>query len=98
MTYYQIQTIILDKGINSKLNEKKCKKKIFIYFQSTSGDATFDYIDVWSSPFTWGGGPLPQAGEFIIIPAGMTLLLDMDTPILSFLLIQGKVVLVFIRC
>jgi hypothetical protein len=60
------------------------------YFQSSSGDADFEYIDVWSSLFTWGGGPLPQAGEFVIIPAGMTLLLDMDTPILSFLLIQGK--------
>lgn len=57
--------------------------------ESFPGDSEFEYIDVWSSPFTWGGGPLPQAGEFVVIPAGMTLLLDMDTPVLSFLLIQG---------
>ncbi|XP_060573258.1 fibrocystin-L-like isoform X2 [Ruditapes philippinarum] len=57
--------------------------------EATSGDADFSYIDVWSSLYTWGGSSLPQAGEFIIIPAGMTLLLDTDTPVLSFLLIQG---------
>ncbi|XP_060603397.1 fibrocystin-L-like isoform X3 [Ruditapes philippinarum] len=54
-----------------------------------NGDADFLYIDVWSSLFTWGGGPLPQAGESVIVSAGMTLLLDMDTPVLSFLFIQG---------
>ncbi|KAL4228989.1 Fibrocystin-L [Mactra antiquata] len=57
--------------------------------EASSGDADYRYIDVWSSPFTWGGGPIPQAGEFVIVPEGMTLLLDVDTPVLSFLLIQG---------
>ncbi|XP_053372863.1 fibrocystin-L-like [Mercenaria mercenaria] len=55
----------------------------------SAGDADFSYIDVWSSLYTWGGVSLPQEGEFIIIPSGMTLLLDTDTAILSFLLIQG---------
>ena len=27
-------------------------------------NVTVDYVDVWSSPFTWGGGPLPTTGEF----------------------------------
>lgn len=58
-------------------------------FQGSAGDADFEYIDIWSSPFTWGGGPLPEKGDFVVIPAGMTLLLDIDTPVLSFLLIQG---------
>ncbi|XP_045210443.2 fibrocystin-L-like isoform X2 [Mercenaria mercenaria] len=57
--------------------------------EETTGDADFSYIDVWSSPYTWGGGPVPEEGDFIIIPRGMTLLLDTDTPVLSFLLIQG---------
>lgn len=61
----------------------------FSIFQGSVGDANFEYIDVWSSPFTWGGGPLPEKGDFVVIPAGMTLLLDIDTPVLSFLLIQG---------
>ncbi|XP_052805044.1 fibrocystin-L-like isoform X2 [Mya arenaria] len=57
--------------------------------ETASGDADFSYIDVWSSTFTWGGGPLPEAGDMVVVPTGMTLLLDMDTPILAFLLIQG---------
>ncbi|KAL3886657.1 hypothetical protein ACJMK2_026637 [Sinanodonta woodiana] len=50
---------------------------------------TFYYVDRWSSSFTWGGGPLPAAGEMVIIPKGQTILLDTDTPVLSMLLIQG---------
>ena len=61
----------------------------FISFQSSAGDSAFSYIDVWSSNYTWGGAAPPAAGEFVVIPAGMTLLLDTDTPVLSFLLIQG---------
>ena len=52
-------------------------------------NVTFWYVDLWSSPFTWGGGPLPQEGDFVVIPRGQTLLLDTHTPILSYLLIQG---------
>ena len=60
-----------------------------IPLQGTSGDADFQYIDVWSSTFTWGGGPLPEAGDFVVVPTGQTLILDTDTPVLKFLLIQG---------
>ena len=49
----------------------------------------FFYIDLWSSPFTWGGGPLPQEGDLVVIPSGQTLLLDTTTPILGYLLVQG---------
>ncbi|CAH1226877.1 PKHD1L1 [Branchiostoma lanceolatum] len=51
--------------------------------------ADFWYIDVWSSPYTWGGGPLPEAGDLVAVPKGMTLLLDVTTPVLKVLLIQG---------
>lgn len=57
--------------------------------EKSVGDSAFSYIDVWSSIFTWGGTTLPAEGEFVVIPAGQTLLLDISTPILSFLLIQG---------
>lgn len=52
----------------------------------------FCYVDLWSSPFTWGGGPLPREGDFVVIQRGQTLVLDVKTPILSFVLIQGKLV------
>ena len=54
-----------------------------------SGGLTFFYVDLWSSNFTWGGLPPPVEGDFVIVPRGQTLAIDVDTPILSFLLIQG---------
>ncbi|KAK0070509.1 fibrocystin-L, partial [Biomphalaria pfeifferi] len=52
-------------------------------------NAQFEYIDVWSNPFTWGGQPQPEDGDFIVIPANQTILLDTDTAVLKMLLIQG---------
>ncbi|XP_048777455.2 fibrocystin-L-like isoform X3 [Ostrea edulis] len=52
-------------------------------------NAAFRYIDVWSSPTTWVGGTLPGEGEMIVIQENQTILLDVSTPILGMLLIQG---------
>ncbi|XP_065144791.1 fibrocystin-L-like [Paramisgurnus dabryanus] len=51
--------------------------------------ADFFYIDVWSSPYTWGGDSPPEKGTFAVITAGQTILLDTSTPVLKMLLIQG---------
>lgn len=40
------------------------------------GDATYQYVDLWSRQTTWGGGPLPVDGDSIVIPAETTVLLD----------------------
>lgn len=53
------------------------------------GLVEYYFIDVWSSLYTWGGGPLPEVGDLVEVPPGQTLLLDMDTPILKVLLIKG---------
>ena len=63
---------------------------VLLCFWITQGDVEYYYIDVWSSLYTWGGGPLPEAGDLVEVPPGQTLLLDMDTPILKVLLIKGK--------
>ncbi|CAL1525941.1 unnamed protein product, partial [Lymnaea stagnalis] len=52
-------------------------------------NAKFEYIDLWSNRYTWGGGPPPLEGDFVVIPAGKTILLDTNTPVLKMLLIQG---------
>ncbi|KAK9957826.1 hypothetical protein ABG768_012036 [Culter alburnus] len=52
-------------------------------------NATFFYIDVWSSPYTWGGLSPPDEGTFAVITPGQTILLDTSTPVLKMLLIQG---------
>ncbi|XP_076865903.1 fibrocystin-L-like isoform X2 [Brachyhypopomus gauderio] len=49
----------------------------------------FFYIDVWSSRYTWGGESPPEAGMFAVITKGQTILLDVSTPVLKMLLIQG---------
>ena len=54
-----------------------------------SNDVYFYYVDLWSSIFTWGGERLPVEGDFVIVGAGQTLVLDTITPILKILLIQG---------
>jgi hypothetical protein len=47
-------------------------------------------VDVWSSPFTWGGGPLPKDGDFVVISKGQNILLDVDSPKLKIVLINGR--------
>ena len=59
----------------------------------TEGSGEFYYIDRWSSKWTWGGLGTPLEGEFIVISPGMTILLDVDTPVLKFLLINGGTLL-----
>ena len=58
-----------------------------------SGGLTFFYVDLWSSVYTWGGESPPVEGDFVVVPKGQTLALDVHTPILSFLLIQGGTVM-----
>ena len=68
------------------------RAKVMVFIEGKGfamSDVYFWYVDVWSSPFTWGGGPLPQEGDFVVIPRGQTLILDVKTPILGYLLIQG---------
>ncbi|XP_066530272.1 fibrocystin-L-like [Hoplias malabaricus] len=52
-------------------------------------NADFFYIDVWSSRYTWGGESPPEQGTFAVITKGQTILLDVSTPVLKMLLIQG---------
>ncbi|XP_065139309.1 fibrocystin-L-like [Paramisgurnus dabryanus] len=56
---------------------------------ATMDHADFFYIDVWSSPYTWGGLSPPDTGTLAVITAGQTILLDTSTPVLKMLLIQG---------
>lgn len=51
------------------------------------------YVDLWSDRRTWSGGFLPLAGDAIDIPAGQTLLVDVDsTPVLSFISVSGAMI------
>jgi len=49
----------------------------------TEKNASFYYIDRWSSNFTWGRGPIPQEGEFIIIPKVLVKILKTNKSVQS---------------
>ena len=53
------------------------------------GNSTFRYVDRWSSIWTWGGLGVPLEGEFIVIETGQEIVLDVTTPKLAFLLLNG---------
>ena len=54
-----------------------------------SHDVSFDYVDYWSSPYTWGGVAPPTDGESVYIKTGQTVILDIDTAVLNLLVIEG---------
>nr|XP_039260770.1 fibrocystin-L-like [Styela clava] len=61
--------------------------------KALNNDVEFYYVDVWSSKWTWGGQDPPVAGDFVVVPSGQTLVMDVDTPVLKMLLIMGGVVI-----
>ena len=58
-------------------------------FKFQPNHVLFEYIDLWSSIWTWGGTSLPIAGDIAVIGPGQTIYLDMETPVLKGLIIQG---------
>ena len=59
---------------------------------ATQDNAEFHYIDVWSSRFTWGYKNPPGKGDGVVISKGQTILLDVNTPVFSFLVIRGELI------
>lgn len=53
------------------------------------GSVLFEYIDLWSSPWTWGGSPPPEEGTIVSIDSGKTVYFDTTTPILKALVIDN---------
>lgn len=52
----------------------------------------YEYIDLWSSSYTWGGMAPPGEGDSVHIKAGQTVFLDVNTPVLNLILIEGALV------
>ena len=57
-----------------------------------SHSVSFDYVDYWSSPYTWGGTAPPSDGESVYIKTGQTVVLDIDTAMLNLLVIEGSLI------
>jgi hypothetical protein len=52
-------------------------------------DATFRYLDKWSDVRTWRDEEPPVDGDTVIVPEGQAVLLDISTPKLFLVLVQG---------
>ena len=53
------------------------------------GSEQFQYIDLWSSPWTWGGDSPPEEGTIVSIDSGKTVYFDTTTPILKALIVDN---------
>ena len=53
------------------------------------GSITYQYMDLWSSRWTWDGQTPPESGSLVNVTGGVTLFLDISTPILKVLLIDN---------
>jgi hypothetical protein len=51
--------------------------------------AQYQYIDLWSSPWTWGGESPPEEGTIVSIDSGKTVYFDTTTPIIKAILIDN---------
>jgi hypothetical protein len=54
------------------------------------GDVPLGDPVLWSEPASWSSGAVPVAGEEVEIEPGINMILDIDTPILDRLLINGR--------
>lgn len=54
------------------------------------GSVQYQYMDFWSSPWTWGGDNPPEADTIVSIAGGVTIFLDISTPILKALVIDNS--------
>jgi len=53
----------------------------------------FKYSSFWSDDTTWGGEFAPMEGETVYVPAGLNLLVDVDsTPLLIAVLVEGSLI------
>lgn len=53
----------------------------------------YRYVNRWSDPTTWGEEFLPAEGESVWIPAGLNVLVDVDsTPILNAVIVEGEII------
>ncbi|XP_072025340.1 fibrocystin-L-like [Amphiura filiformis] len=76
-------------GEHSETIKTKVRVEVSNKGIATQDYADYYYVDRWSSQYTWGGKDPPVKGDFVIIKAGQTVLLDQDTPVLKMVLIQG---------
>jgi hypothetical protein len=49
----------------------------------------FQYLDLWSSQWTWGGDSPPEAGTIVSIDSGVIVFLDITPPMLKAIVVDN---------
>ncbi len=73
-------------------SSRTVRRRVAVYIDGKGlawTSVTFWYVDLWSSPFTWKNHTFPSEGDLVVISRGQTLVLDVVTPVLAILVIQG---------
>ena len=81
--------IICSTGSTSRAN---LAATVLVFVDSrgyADGSVTYQYMDLWSSRWTWDGQAAPESGSLVNVAGGVTLFLDISTPILKLLLIDN---------
>ena len=58
-------------------------------YSISADSAVYLYIDRWSALTTWRNQEPPVAGDLVWVPEGQVIMWDVNTPVLSALLIEG---------
>ena len=81
--------IVCDTGVSGRT----IRAQVMVFVEgkgfAESENIVFWYVDLWSSRFTWSNQDPPREGDFVVVQTGQTLVLDVTTPVLSYLLVQG---------
>lgn len=92
VTFFSLTEIRCVTGPRSGDIQSKVRIEVENRGIATQDRADFQYIDLWSSPLSWGYKSPPGKGEPVLILKGQTILLDEDTPVLSILIIRGRLI------
>ena len=63
-----------------------------VWYDDSDPSVKFEYVDLWSSTYTWGcndGSCFPEEGDIVVVSDGQHLVLDQDTPVLKALVVMG---------
>ena len=87
------ETVTCTTGSRPGLRETTLEINIDGVGKVSNRGVLFRYVSTWSDDTTWGGEFAPMEGETIYIPAGLNLLVDVDSvPLLIAVLVEGSLI------
>ena len=83
--------LVCTTGVRPEFVEPTLVIKTPTGYAATQG-LTYLYIDRWSDEATWGGEAIPREGDSVYVPKGQNLLVDVSTPVLKAVIVEGSII------